>query len=175
MKTYRLENGKYLGVSYFTNVKNIKWLIENVSMIFKERSPVLINHKLIVDPFQIVVAANNALSSSENDTMLTKCLATEILHNLSSSKKIAQSLRDVSAKVQDEKMVVAIVSKFENVPEMDIFHEKCIKGCKANLSELIQCIDNDYIKSYYGINQIEIENSSILDSIVTRIACKPLI
>lgn len=174
MKTYRLENGKYLGISYFTNVKNIKWLKENVFSILKEKSPVLINYKLIVDPFQILVATNNAYMSYENKSMKTKTLATEIVYYLSSSNKIDQSLKDISANDHDENMIVAIVSKFENVPEMDIFHEKCVTGCKADLSELLDTIDKNYIKSYYKINQIESENSSLLDSIVTRIACKTL-
>jgi len=173
MKTYRLENGKYLGISYFTNIENIKWLKENVISIFKDKSPVLINAKLIVDPFQIVVAANNAYLAGEN-CMKTNSYATEILYNLSSSNKISKSLKDVSANDNDDKMVVAIVSKFNNVPEMKIFHEKCITGCENSLLELTETNDEDYIKSYYKITELESENSSLLGSIVTRIACKPL-
>lgn len=174
MKTYRLENGKYLGVAYFTNVKNIKSLKENMFLIFKDKSPVLICSKLIVDPFQIVVAANNAYLACENSSMKTKTVATEILFYLSSSKKISQSLQDMSANDQDEDMIVALVSKFSNVPEMKIFHEKCITGFEADLSEHTKNIDENYIKSYYGIKQIESDNTNLLDSIVTRIACRIL-
>lgn len=175
MKTYRLENEKYLGISYFTNVKNIKSLKENLCSIFKDKSPVLICSKLIVDPFQIVVAANNAYLSYENSSMKTKSVATEILFNLSSSKNINQSLKETSANDEDEDMIVALVSKFSNVPEMKIFHEKCIVGFEADILEYIKTVDETYIKSYYGIQQIESNNSSLLDSIVTRIACKNLI
>lgn len=173
MKTYRLENGMFLGISYFTNVKNIKLLKKNMISIFKDKSPVLINAKLIVDPFQIVVAANNAYLASENN-MKTNSYATEILYNLSSSNKISKSLKDVSANDNDDKMVVAIVSKFNNVPEMKIFHEKCIIGCENDFSELTETNDEDFIKSYYKISELESENSSLLGSIVSRIACKQL-
>lgn len=173
MKTYRLENGMFLGVSYFTNVKNIKWLKEYMVSVFKDKSPVLINYKLIIDPFQIVVATNNAIMSSEN-TMKTNAFATEILYNLSSSNKISKSLKDMSVNNHDENMVVAIVSKFNNVPEMKIFQEKCINGCEADFSELSKNIDHMYVKSYYKIDEVESEHSNLLDSIVTRIACKPL-
>jgi len=174
MKAYCLQNGKYLGVSYFTNIKNIKWLKDNMSSIFKDKSPVLISRRLIVDPFQIVVAVNNAYLSSENSCMKTKSLANEILFNLSSSKNITQSLKDTSANDQDDDMIVVIISKFSNVPEMKIFQEKCITGCETDISEIAENIDENYIKSYYKISQIESGNSSLLDSIVTRIACKPL-
>lgn len=174
MKTYRLENGKYLGISYFTNVKNIKWLKENMNSIYKDKSPVLISRALIVDPFQILVAVNNALLSSENSSMITKSLTTEILFNLSSTKNITQSLMDVGANDQDEDMIVAIISKFFNIPEMKIFHEKCITGQKADISELNKNIDKNYIKLYYKIKQIENNNSNLLDSVITRIACKAL-
>lgn len=174
MKTYRLENGKYLGISYFTNVKNIKLLKENMNLIYKDKSPVLICRALIVDSFQILVAVNNALLSSEHSTMVTKSLATEILFNLSSTKNITQSLKDVGPNDKDEDVIVAIISKFSNIPEMQIFHEKCITGHKANISELTENIDENYIMSYYKIKQIEIDNSSLIDSVVTRIACKYL-
>ncbi|VVC43884.1 CGI121/TPRKB [Cinara cedri] len=175
MKTYRLENGKYLGISYFKDVKNIKWLKEKMNSIYKDKSPVLICRSLIVDPFQIVVAVNNALLSFENSSMITKSLATEILFNLSSTKNITQSLKDVGANDQDEDMIVAIISKFSNIPEMKIFHEKCIIGDKANFSEFAEKIDENVIKSYYRIKQIENDNSSLLDSVITRIACKVVI
>lgn len=174
MKAYCLQNGKYLGLSYFTNIKNIKWLKDNMSSIFKDKSPVLISRRLIVDPFQIVIAVNNAYLSSENSCMKTKSLATEILFNLSSSKNITQSLKDTSANDQDDDMIVVIISKFSNVPEMKIFQEKCITGCETDISEIAENIDENYIKSYYRISQIESANSSLLDSIVTRIACKSL-
>lgn len=142
--------------------------------IFKDKSPVLISRRLIVDPFQIVVAVNNAYLSCENSCMKTKSLANEILFNLSSSKNITQSLKEISANDQDNDMIVAIISKFSNVPEMKIFQEKCITGCETDISDIAENIDEDYIKSYYKISQIENGNSSLLDSIVTRIACKAL-
>lgn len=174
MKTYRLEDGKYLGISYFTNVKNIKFLKENLNLIYQEKSPVLISRALIVDPFQILVAVNNALLSSKNSTMITKSLATEILFNLSSTKNITQSLKEVGANDTDEDVIVAIISKFSNVAEMNIFYENCINGLKADISQLTENIDEKYIMSYYKIKQIEIDNSNLLDSVVTRIACKCL-
>jgi len=175
MKIYRLENGKYLGVSYFTNVQNLKWLKENILSVFEDKSPVLICPRLIVDPFQIIVAANNAYLSHENGSMITKALATEILFNLSSTKNINKALNDMGANIEDNDMIVALVSTFSNVPEMEIFHKKCIEGCETNLSEYAKNIDENFIKSYYGINEKESNNSNLLDSIVTRIACKPLI
>ncbi|XP_015363970.1 PREDICTED: EKC/KEOPS complex subunit TPRKB-like [Diuraphis noxia] len=174
MKSYCLQNGKYLGISYFRDVKNIKWLKDNMFPIFKDKSPVLISSRLIIDPFQIVVAVNNSYLSCENSCMKTKSLANEILFNLSSSKNITQSLKEISANDQDDDMIVVIISKFSNVPEMQIFQEKCITGCETDISEIAENIDENYIKSYYKISQIESENSSLLDSIVTRIACKAL-
>lgn len=172
MKSYRLENGKYLGVSYFTNVKNIAWLKKNISSVFKEKSPVLICRKLIVHPFQIVVAANSAYLSNENSSMITKSLATEILFYLSASKNISKSLMDMSVKDEDDEMIIAIVSKFVEVPEMKIFYTECVQGDEVDVSKLTEDIDIPTIQSYYGINHIESETSSLLDSIVTRIACK---
>jgi len=174
MKTYRLENGKYLGVSYFTDVQNLKLIKENILSVFKDNSPVLICPRLIVDPFQIVVATNNAYLAYENKSMITKSLATEILFNLSSTKNINQSLKDMGANTEDKDMIVALVSTFSNVPEMEIFHKKCIVGHEADLSEYEKNIDEKFIKSYYKINEIESVNSNLLDSIVTRIACKPI-
>lgn len=175
MKTFHLENGMYLGVSYFTNVKNIQLLKENMLSVFKDKSPVLIKKKFIVDPFQIVVATNNAYLSNKNSSMKTKSLATEILYNLSSSNKISESLNDIGANDQDNDMIVALVSTFPNVPEMKIFHDICIEGNETDLLKHTENIDDNFIKSYYRINQKESNTSTLLDSIVTRIACKTVI
>lgn len=175
MKSFLLENGMYLGISYFTDVKNINILKENALTIYGDRSPVLIRTKFIYDPFQIVVATNNAYLSNKNCCMKTKSLATEILYNLSSSKKISESLNDIGADDQDNDIIVALVSKFSNVPEMKIFHEICIGGNELDLLKVSEKNDENFIKSYYGINEIETVNSTILDSIVSRIACKTLI
>lgn len=143
--------------------------------IFDIKSPILIKRKLIIDPFQIVVAANNAVMCSQHNTMKTKCLATEILFNLSMSKKISQALNETSAQDDDDDMIVAIISKFPYVPEMKIFYEKCITGCEDDLSKLTEINDETFIKSFYKIGEVESECSSLLDSIVTRIACKVLV
>lgn len=143
--------------------------------IFKDKSPVLINRKLIIDPFQIVVAVNNAVMCNQHNTMKTKCMATEILYNLSLSKKISQSLKEAGANDDDDDMIVAIVSKFSNVPEMKIFYDKCITGSEDDFSKLTEINNETFIKSFYKIGEVESECSSLLDSIVTRIACKVLV
>lgn len=107
--------------------------------------------------------------------MKTKCLATEILFNLSLSKKISQALIETSANDDHDDMIVAIISKFPNVPEMKIFYEKCITGCEDDLSKLSEINDKTFIKTFYKIGEVENECSSLLDSIVTRIACKVLV
>lgn len=175
MKTYTLENGKYIGISYFTNVENIKWLKKNMACLFKDKSPILIRSRLIVDPFQIVVAVNNAFLASENSLMKTRSLVTEVLYNLSSTNKISKSLMETSPNDEDDEMMIALVSKFSNVPEMKIFQEKCIKGNETDLSQHSENIDENLIKSYYKIGESESEISSLLDSIVTRIACKSIL
>jgi hypothetical protein len=94
------------------------------------------------------VAVNNAFLASENSSMKTKSLVTEVLFNLSLTNKISKSLIDIGPNDNNNEMIVAIVSKFPNVPEMKIFHDKCIKGCETNLSQHSENINEDLIKIY---------------------------
>ncbi|XP_050541339.1 EKC/KEOPS complex subunit TPRKB-like [Daktulosphaira vitifoliae] len=175
MIIYSLENGMYLGISYFQHVKNVKWLKNNISKYFKNRSPVLIRRSLIVDPFQIVVAVNNACLTYDNCNMVTKTLATEILFNLSSTKNISQSLNDCSAANEDDEFIIAIVSELNDVAEMKIFSEKCLDGQEINSSNITKNVNTNFVQSYYNINEEEIKNCNLLDSIISRIACKYII
>ena len=160
------DSGKYVYLYLFKNIKNASELKELVTS--GKLSCSIIKPSLIIDPLQVVVAANKAVVSEMQSTMTTKTLSTEMLYSLSNSKNISQSLMKFGISDRDEVMLVAIIGKdCENIDALEHF-----KGNNIPLDELKHFSDVTLIKNTYKVKDIELSVSSLTDLIVTRIVTR---
>lgn len=158
-------------IKLFKNVKNISNLRKEV--LSGQLKCCVLKPSLILDPFQIVVAANKAVIAEK---LTTKSIYTEVLFNLSISKNITQSLQKFGIDDKEEHVVVVIIKRNDdgdNVNEREIFEK--VDGEEVDLKDLSAYSDIDLIKKTYKINDIEFKKVSMLDSVVSRIATKDIL
>lgn len=154
----------FVEMKLFTRVKNMKQLIQKV----KEGTLncALIKPTLILDPFQLVVAANKAVLA---DKTTTKSIYTEILYNLSISKNITQSLEKFGVGPNDIEALVVVLKK-QNEESSGVFKE--VDGHQCNFNELCKFTNYEEVKKAYKVGDTENEYVDLLDSVVSRIATK---
>lgn len=161
---------KQLSVYLYQNVKNIEEI--HKKLLSKEISCCIVKANLVLDPFQIAIAANKAVLNEKYGQMVTRSLYTEVIYCLSRTKNISQSLATFGIS-SDAKDILVI---FIHNPEDKEFTEKlvfdCINGERIPISKLPEFSDLKLIKSTYKIDEQELKVSSLLDSIVSRISDK---
>jgi tRNA threonylcarbamoyladenosine modification (KEOPS) complex Cgi121 subunit len=174
VETYTLEldelTEKQLSVYLYNNIHNIEEL--HKKLLNKELPCCIIKANLILDPFQIVIAANKAALNEKYGQLVTRSLYTEIIYYLSISKNISQSLTTFGI---SNDTVNALVIFIHNVQEKESAEKlviDCIKGERIPISKLSEIADLNLIKKTYKINKDELKASSLLDSIVSRISEK---
>lgn len=161
---------RYLILRLFDDVKNTRTIREK---LMKGQLPCcILKAKLIYDPFQVAVAANKATLSSSRGKMTTKTLYTEVLFNISPSKNISQSLQKFGIHDDDKQLLVAfIVNDIEDVSQV----LSNIEATPLPIDKIAELADVDLIMKTYKIDKAELEVSSLLDSIVTRISTKDFV
>jgi len=147
-----------------SNTAQIRGLIYNAKLPFT-----LINPKLIVDQFQLSVALTKALFNAKGGTMSTKSLQNEILFCLSPSKHISDSLKIFSTQDHDTSfIVIGEQLMFSKVGEQILGEEVC-------LEVISQLTDKDRVKKLYQISDEELVNSTLLDSVISKMASKDFV
>lgn len=149
-------------ITLFKNVKNTKELKEKVTT--QQLKCCLIKSSLILDSFQIIVAANKALTSEK---LTTKSIFTEILFNLSITKNISKSLITFGVQENEDVFLLVYLDK-----EDGLGLKEQINGEEIPLSELETFSDVSSIKKHYKISDMEAKVIPLIDSIVSRIATK---
>lgn len=132
----------------------------------------IVKPKLVVNPFQVVVAANKAVISMRRGKMSTRNVYTEILYNLSPTKQISQSLLKFGIDDKEDCVLVCVLEKDGENKAEEVF--KKIQGDECPIDRLSKFTDEMLIKKTYKISDSECNSSSILDSIVSRISTKEI-
>lgn len=154
-----------LKIKLYQKVKNVKKLKHK--LVKGELKCCIIKPSLIYDPFQIIVAANKALTAEK---LTTKTIFTEILFNLSISKHISKSLQTFSVDVEDENLLVVTLADSDGCKDESVYD--IIDGEEIELTNLRNFSDVDEIKKVYKISDTETLSVPFVDSIVSRIATK---
>lgn len=170
MYTQQLDptTNNYVLIKLYRNVKNITELRQKI--ITGELKCSIVKPSLILDPFQIVVAANKAAIAEK---LTTKTIHAELLFNLSVSKNISQSLQKFGIDDKEKDILVVIICKNEDKNQnMEVFNK--VEGEEVEIELLSQLSDLEAIKNSYKINDLEAKNADLIDSVVSRIAAKDI-
>ncbi|KAJ2945810.1 hypothetical protein O0L34_g4715 [Tuta absoluta] len=150
----------------FKNVENVEEIRNNVKN--GAWSCAVIKPSLIVDPLQVVAAANRAVVARHQDNMVTRTIYGEILFNLSLSKNISQSLTKFGADKEKEILVCFLVTADED-SSSDILSQ--IQGDQCPIIDLAAFVDLNDVKKTYKLNDIK-GNDNYLDIIISRMVTK---
>lgn len=157
-----------LNIYLFKNVKNVEDIRNHITR--GEWNCAVIKPSLIVDPFQIAVAANKAVVSEKDKSMVTRTVYAEILYNLSLTKNISQSLSKFGIE-KDDNLLVCFLMTPENDYSKDILPK--IQGELCSMSELSNLTNMKDVKSAYKLNNYK--NVDLLDVIVSRMVTKSFV
>ena len=138
MKSVKLDTTSDLCSIYlFRNVTNSSEI--KSKLINGELDATVLNAALIPDILQIFVAANRASLSNFQNEKLTKTIHTEVLFNLSPTKKVTESLKifGIDKSVKDLIVVVFQDESQEKIQKI----QDLIDGDLKDLSELDQITD----------------------------------
>ncbi|KAK5640921.1 hypothetical protein RI129_009468 [Pyrocoelia pectoralis] len=168
--TYSLEldnnSNSTIKMKLYRNVKNVSDLRQKI--LNRTLDCCIVKPSLIVDPFQIVIAANKAVVAEK---LTTKSIYSEILFNLSISKNITQSLQKFGIEDNEREILVVVIEKegttsnFENVLRQ-------IDGEEVNMLQLKELTNVEEVKKVYKLSDVEFTHLSVLNSVVSRIAGK---
>lgn len=171
MEPYTLEldksTGKYLTLYLYQDVKNMPEIRKKI--LASELHCCVLKAALVVDPFQVAVAANKAVLKEKAGTLVTKSLFTEILFAISSSTNISLSLIKFGVNDNDKDILIGLIhhkNDRDSIAENILCH---IDGQMTPISQLDQITDVKLLKKIYKIEDEELKVSSLTDSIVSRI------
>ncbi|XP_075973113.1 EKC/KEOPS complex subunit TPRKB-like [Anticarsia gemmatalis] len=150
----------------YKNVQNVEAIRNNI--IKGVWSCAVIKPSLILDPFQVAVAANRAVVAEKLNTMVTRTVFAEILYNLSLTKNITQSLSKFGIE-KDENLLVCFLVTAERDLSSEIL--PLIEGEPCPITELNNFTSIKDVKSAYKLNSFK-SDDGLLDVVVSRMVTK---
>ncbi|XP_046556826.1 EKC/KEOPS complex subunit TPRKB-like [Haliotis rubra] len=157
-------------MALFRDVTNAAELRQHVMKGEFEAS--LLKPAMIVDPFQVLVAANKAVHLQRSGKMMTRNVHTEILFSLSPSKNISDSFKKFGLGDSDTSALVVIIND-NNGSTLTAVTDK-VQGRLVDVTEVKELTDSNIVNKVYKLTEEELTISSPLDSITTRIAAKEM-
>lgn len=158
-----------LKVYLFNNVENVDQIRSNI--MNGTWKCAAIKPSLILDLFQIAVAANKAVLAEKSQAMITRTVYAEILFNLSLSKNISQSLSKFGVETDRSLLVCFLVTADSDESETIL---EQIKGELLPISDLKQFTNIQEVKNIYKLTNVK-SDVSLLNLIITKIVTKSFI
>ncbi|BFZ18310.1 hypothetical protein BsWGS_21349 [Bradybaena similaris] len=168
---HALYNDSTISLALFVGLESCKDLKQAVMTGTIEAA--LLKTTMIVDPFQVLVAANKAVHLHHTSSMTTKNVHSEILFCLSPSKNISESFRSFGVSDADTSVFVAVVNDHEDQTLTKV--SEILGKIPTPLEEVSEIADTQLITKVYKLTEEELSVYAILDAVVSRIAAKDII
>ncbi|KAJ3415156.1 hypothetical protein HDV05_005436 [Chytridiales sp. JEL 0842] len=136
---------------------------------------VMVNPKMVMDPFQVQMACTRALLNQTQGKLKTRTLLSEILYSFSPSTNISEAMKlfGVSDKM---KAILVVVLGGKEVPSESFEKlERAIKGSIVPIEDLEKLTDWEGMQKVYKFNEnptTELSKEDILSVVVGSIALK---
>ncbi|XP_072233522.1 EKC/KEOPS complex subunit TPRKB [Leuresthes tenuis] len=151
----------------FKEVKNAAELRQNA--VEGKINAALINPTMLVNHFQVLVAANKALHLQIIGKMKTRSLNSEIIFNLSPANKISEAFKSFGISGADDSVLVVVVHNKDETQLLSDITAK-VDGRQVPVDDISSLSDTAKIKKLYKITPQE--EKCLLDAVVCRMATK---
>ncbi|XP_048012096.1 EKC/KEOPS complex subunit TPRKB [Megalobrama amblycephala] len=131
----------------------------------------LINPSMVVDAFQILVAANKAVHLHKIGKMKTRSLYSEIIFNLSPTNNISEAFKRFGISDSDSAVHIVLVHNKEETLNIDDIISK-VDGQQIAVDQVSDLTDAAKVKKLYKVAPQEEKCGSLLDAVVCRMATK---
>ncbi|XP_046483325.1 EKC/KEOPS complex subunit TPRKB [Neodiprion pinetum] len=164
------DTGKFITLYLFINVENTEEIRKK--LISGELQCCVMKAGLVVDLFQVIVAANKAVVNEKFGKLTTRTIFTEILFNMSLSKNITQSLVKFGIDDKEKNIIVGIIHGSDNTEAMAKDSLAAIKGERVSIGRLKEITDTSVVKKIYKVDESELKVSSLVDCVVSKMNTK---
>eukprot|EP00057_Strongylocentrotus_purpuratus_P030809 XP_782762.2 PREDICTED: EKC/KEOPS complex subunit Tprkb [Strongylocentrotus purpuratus] len=157
-------------IALFEDVMNVTDL--KAMLINKELDAVMLSPKMLVSPFQIMVAVNKALHVHATGHAITRTVNSEIIYSLSPSTNISESFKVFAMGSTDTSVVVIVLDDPDQTKLKSIAAK--IEGVCVPLAQLSTHTDEIMIKKKYSISKAELSVGSLEDAVICKMASSDL-